>query len=230
MVGVYQDLALIVEDDQLLSRVLVTVAETAGWRVSAVDSVAAGDQVLSQTTPQLVLADWQVRDGVAGPMLSQVLKDSPSTRVVVLSGQLTRAEKYRLYQQGVTEVLTKPSDTQELEWKFRRWAEWSRKLSHQSLSKAVGQFRVDAELGGVWYQQQFCELRPVEFRIMECFCTHINQVLSKTQIAEYVWGVRTAPHPTTIEVYVMRLRRALPRPEFLQTRRGFGYVLREREY
>lgn len=217
---------LILEDDVLLSRSLATVASASGWQATSATSVSSADHYLSRHTPQLVLADWQVEDGITDRLVSQLIKDSPATKVVILSGQLQPHDTYRLYEKGVMEVLHKPGDMRELGWKFRRWAEWTRRYSSPQ-SDPLTLIKLDGGLGGFWYQARFIPLRPVEFRMLECFCSHINQVVSKNQITHYVWGVRSAPNPTTIEVYVMRLRRALPKPELLQTRRGFGYVLRE---
>jgi two-component system copper resistance phosphate regulon response regulator CusR len=73
-------------------------------------------------------------------------------------------------------------------------------------------------------------LSPREYALLEFFMRHPRRVLSRTLIAQHVWGVDFDTFTNVIDVYVNYLRRKIDskfEPKLLQTVRGVGYVLKE---
>src|SRR5262249_21897667 len=70
------------------------------------------------------------------------------------------------------------------------------------------------------------DLRNIEFKLLEMFCRHPGQVLSKVQILEKVWG-HAFSDVNLVEVHVSHLRRAIEKngPRVIHTVRSVGYVL-----
>lgn len=74
------------------------------------------------------------------------------------------------------------------------------------------------------------ELTPIEFRLLELFMLHPEQVLSAKLIYDRVWGYDFALAGNTLRVYIGYLRRKLEQGgqrRLIQTVYGRGYVLRE---
>jgi DNA-binding response OmpR family regulator len=72
------------------------------------------------------------------------------------------------------------------------------------------------------------ELTNKEFTLLEFFLLHPEQVLSRTQIGEHVWGYDFYNHSNIVDVYVGYLRRKLDSgypQQLIQTVRGVGYKL-----
>lgn len=72
------------------------------------------------------------------------------------------------------------------------------------------------------------ELTGKEFSLLEFLLLHPNQVLSRTQIGERVWGYDFFNHSNIVDVYVGYLRRKLDTgagPVPIRTIRGVGYAL-----
>ncbi|GAA2259539.1 DNA-binding response regulator [Streptomyces ruber] len=69
------------------------------------------------------------------------------------------------------------------------------------------------------------DLTPAEYRLLRHLLVNVNKVLSKEQIARYVWGEYRGDN--AIEQLVSRLRRKVDQggPALIHTRRGFGYWL-----
>ncbi|MCC7023673.1 MAG: winged helix-turn-helix transcriptional regulator, partial [Thermomicrobiales bacterium] len=66
--------------------------------------------------------------------------------------------------------------------------------------------------------------------LLACFMRHPNQVLTRQQLMERVWGYDFEGESNVLEVYVGYLRRKLEegeRSRLIQTVRGAGYVLRD---
>jgi DNA-binding response OmpR family regulator len=77
-------------------------------------------------------------------------------------------------------------------------------------------------------QGQPIELTAKEFALLEFLMRHPNQTLSRTVIAEHVWGFNFYHQSNVVDVYVRYLRRKIDDPfaaKLLQTVRGMGYRL-----
>lgn len=75
---------------------------------------------------------------------------------------------------------------------------------------------------------QEISLTTKEFTLLEFFMLHPNQVLSRTQLGEHVWGHNYYDHSNVVDVYVGYLRRKIDDGHplrLLQTVRGVGYRL-----
>jgi two-component system OmpR family response regulator len=81
----------------------------------------------------------------------------------------------------------------------------------------------------VYYRHQEIELTAKEFNLLEYFMRHPNQVLTRDQILDGVWGYENFVSSNIIEVYVRYLRiklEAQGAKQLIHTVRGIGYVLR----
>jgi DNA-binding response OmpR family regulator len=74
------------------------------------------------------------------------------------------------------------------------------------------------------------ELTAREYALLEFFMRNAGRVLSRSAIAQHVWGVSFDTFTNVIDVYVNYLRRKIDadfEPKLLHTVRGAGYVLKE---
>jgi two-component system response regulator MprA len=74
------------------------------------------------------------------------------------------------------------------------------------------------------------ELTAKEYDLLELFMRHPNQVLTRDQIYDRIWGYDFGGESNIIEVYIRYLRSKLEaddEPRLLHTVRGVGYALRE---
>ena len=74
------------------------------------------------------------------------------------------------------------------------------------------------------------DLTAKEFALLEFFLRRRDQVLSRTVIAQHVWGVDYDSFTNVIDVYVNYLRKKIDNgfePKLIHTVRGVGYVLKE---
>jgi len=84
------------------------------------------------------------------------------------------------------------------------------------------------------------QLTPQEYRLLECLAQQPDEVVSKETLLAAMWGrgmwgsgtQKSAPmqgNPMAVDLVIFRLRKKLDdraqRPHFLETRRGFGYIL-----
>ena len=73
------------------------------------------------------------------------------------------------------------------------------------------------------------DLSAREFALLGFFMRHVDQVLTRRQILDAVWGSEPDVYSNVVDLYVHYLRRKLAelrRGDMLRTVRGVGYVLR----
>jgi DNA-binding response OmpR family regulator len=89
---------------------------------------------------------------------------------------------------------------------------------------------IDVAQRAVRYEQREVRLTPLEFKLLLAFVRHPNQVLSREQLLELVWGDAFGVSPGQVKLYVGYLRRKLdplaPHDTPIETVRGFGYRYR----
>jgi len=75
------------------------------------------------------------------------------------------------------------------------------------------------------------ELTRIEFDLLELFMRHPDEVLTRSAIAQHVWGfvdfAEMSNSPNVYIGYVRRKTEAEGEPRLIHTVRGVGYVLRE---
>ena len=84
------------------------------------------------------------------------------------------------------------------------------------------------DLGSHNVEADGCQINlgPTEFRLLRFFMGHTNRVYSRGQLLDFVWGRNAYIEERTVDVHVLRLRKALLPfgcADLLQTVRGAGY-------
>ena len=74
------------------------------------------------------------------------------------------------------------------------------------------------------------EIGHAEFRLLKFLLAHPDRVFSRSQLLDKVWGDHVAVEERTVDVHVLRLRKALKEAEkLIKTVRSVGYMLTEKE-
>ena len=93
--------------------------------------------------------------------------------------------------------------------------------------------RALADILPIYYHHQEVELTAKEFNLLEYFMRHPNQVLTRDQILDDVWGYESFTSSNVIEVYIRYSRiklEAQGEKQLIHTVRGVGYVLRIQQH
>jgi two-component system copper resistance phosphate regulon response regulator CusR len=99
-------------------------------------------------------------------------------------------------------------------------------------SLRVGDLEIDVIRRRVRRAGQRIDLTPREFALLQLLANRRGEVLSRTQIASYVWDMNFDSDTNVVEVAVRRLRAKIDdghEQKLIHTVRGMGYVLEEGE-
>ena len=221
---------LVVEDEKKTAAFVRKALQAEGF---AVDVCANGDDALAaaKTTPfDGILLDIMLpgRDGLS--VLRQLREGGNKTPVLLLSARGAVNERVEGLNAGADDYLPKPFVIAELVARVR--ALGRRGSENKSTVLRVGELTLDtvshrAQRGGKTF-----ELTAREFRLLEFLMRSAGRICGRMSIIEKVWDYDFDPGTNLVDVYVKRLREKIDdgfEPKLLQTVRGIGYVMKEKE-
>lgn len=95
---------------------------------------------------------------------------------------------------------------------------------------------IDQSRRAVYLNGQELQLSPQEYRVLHYLGRHPDALVQKNDLLAAMWATATPPgdglasfNPTAVDLVIFRLRKKLhdlaQSPIYLETRRGFGYIL-----
>jgi DNA-binding response OmpR family regulator len=217
---------LIVEDDNMLAKVIGDNLRFAGYEVSTAadghDAVAR----LRTFQPDLVLLDLMLPDR-SGFDLCGVLRQGGRTPVVILSARAQKADKLRGLKLGADDYLTKPFDLDELLARIQAVLRRSRRGVDRLVLGAV---TIDFNALRAVTGKREVHLTHREFGVLRYLAERHERVVYRDELLREIWGYLDVP-PTTrsVDHAIARLRKKIEpdphRPRFIRTVHGDGYVL-----
>ncbi|MDH3714502.1 MAG: phosphate regulon transcriptional regulator PhoB [Gammaproteobacteria bacterium] len=218
---------LLLEDEAAIREMTSFALSRAGYKVTEAADVDEAQAHLSERLPDLVLVDWMLPE-ISGIEFIRRLKRDDVTRdlpVIMLTARTEEDDKVRGLETGVDDYVTKPFSTRELIARIR--ALLRRTAGGDSDTELrVQDLRLNAESHAVFVGDSAIQLGPTEYRLLKFLMSNTDRVYSRTQLLDFVWGRNTYIEERTVDVHVLRLRKALAPygfDRFVQTVRGAGY-------
>ena len=221
---------LVVEDDAAIRDVVVYQLSRAGHHVDAVADGVAGLERFRTSRPDLVILDLML-PRLAGLDVLRIVRGEAAVPVIVISARDTEADKITGFDLGADDYLTKPFSVRELlarvQVALRRGGPSAPSAAVAVATRSEGEIEVDIERHEVRKRDQIVQLAPKEFELLAYLVRHPNQVCTRDQILESVWGYTYEGETRTVDVHVHWLRQKLEdnpaRPRHLLTVRHYGY-------
>jgi len=217
---------LVVDDERALRELLEYGLEQAGFAVRSVTEGSAAFPVLKDWEPDLIVLDVMLpgQDGLA---LLPEIRRLTTAPVVMLTARTETAEKVASLSAGADDYVAKPFHLEELVARLRTLLRRPRIEERETF--AYADLSIDTRSRTVYRGNRRIELSAREFDLLSVFAEHAEEVLTRSQLLDMVWGIDRDVIPNTVETYVSFLRAKLDSGEpvkLIQTLRGLGYSLR----
>jgi len=217
---------LLAEDDHILVESLKKDLELAGYAVDVANNGVDAEYLGNEMVYDIAVLDLGLpqRNGI--DILKNWRANSNQLPVIVLTARNAWHERVDGFKAGADDYLGKPFHVEELKARITA-------LVHRSSQQPGGKLNsngliLDEEQQTVTTDDgQSHKLTGIEFRLLRYFLLNAGHVLSKSRLTEHVYDFDSEKDSNVIEVYVRRLRQLLGK-ERIETRRGQGYVFREK--
>ena len=219
---------LVIDDDPAVTSLLKRGLSYEGFAVETAGSGAEGLAIARERPSDLVILDVMM-PGLSGfEVLQRLRAADEQLPVLMLTAKDAPADQVQGLESGADDYVIKPFTFEVLLARvhvlLRR-----RRLEHPQVLR-FADLSLDSSSHKVYRGQREVSLTSLEFRVLQEFLIHPQQVLSKDVLLERVWGYDFDVN--VVEVYVKQLRQKLEaggEPRLIHTIRGTGYVLRQEE-
>ncbi len=214
---------LLVEDDERLARNLVEQLGQAGF---AVDREANGREALfkgdvNDYDAAILDLGLPALDGLS--ILKQWRQAGRDFPILVLTARANWAERVEGIEAGADDYLAKPFQIEEVLARLR--AIIRRAAGRAAPVLTVGEIAVDGRRKQVTVAGESVDLTPQEYRLVSYLAHNAHRAISQSELLDHLYAADADLTTNSVEVLVGRVRRKLGAGH-IQTRRGYGYVLK----
>jgi DNA-binding response OmpR family regulator len=218
---------LLVEDDPQLAEQVSRSLTLAGHAVSRAGDGPAGLEAVVHRRFDLVLLDVNLPGFDGFELLTRIRAARLPVRVLMLTARSEVGDRVAGLKAGADDYLTKPFAMEEL---LARVEVLGRRsvVSEAPEVVLVGDLCMDIGKRKVSRGGDRIDLSPREFEILQVLMREPGRTFSRDEICERIWEREHEYDTRTVEIFIMRLRRKLDRPDeesVIKTIRSVGYRL-----
>ena len=219
---------LLVDDDPNIRQLVNLYLEKEGFEVDMADRGDTALQMFRQSPPSLMLLDVML-PGMDGWQVLREARKVSNIPIIMLTAKDETFDKVLGLELGADDYIAKPFDMKELVARIkavvRRYqapeaTDATKELVFPGLTVNISQYSVT-------YMGKDLEMPPKELELLNFLASHPNQVFTREQLLEQVWGYDFFGDSRTVDVHVKRLREKLTEGETLgwqiKTVWGVGY-------
>ncbi len=216
---------LIVEDEPAIIELVTFSLRETGWNVCSVQNVAEAWEFILHKAPHLILLDWMLPDQTGLRLLSRIRADRnfEAIPVIMLTAKSMEEDKIAGLNTGADDYVTKPFSARSKALLRRKSPE------HAEAPLIAGSVKLDPVSCTVFIDEGKIDIGHAEYKLLKFFLAHPERVFSRSQLLDKVWGDHAVIEERTVDVHVLRLRKALKEAESLiKTVRSVGYMLSQK--
>ncbi len=217
---------LIIEDEQGLRQNITTYFNEEGNVCESCGDLASAMDKLAMYEYDCILLDIGLPDGDGFAVLDYLKAEKKSESVIIISARNSLDDKIRGLNIGADDYLTKPFHLAEL--KARVVAVFRRKTGNSKGLVVFNEISIDLHGRAVTVNDTSIVLTRKEYDMLLYFIANKGKVISKTALAEHLWGDEIDMHNNFdfIYTYIKNLRRKLLEAngrDYLVSIYGIGY-------
>ncbi len=221
---------LIVEDEKELADILGAYLSVEGFTPIVTHDGEEGLMAFYKELPSLILLDIMLpkTDGIT---VCKKIREKYDVPIIMISAKSGEMDKVIALGIGADDYVTKPFSPLELvarvKANLRRYDQMSNKANVSKEEITLGEMLLNKSSYVVSIKGNNLDLTTKEFDILFYFASNPNQVFSKEQIYNGVWGYSKYGDDNSVTVYVNRIREKLSRYhlDYIKTVWGAGYKL-----
>lgn len=214
---------LVVDDDRNIRRYLSTVLSHAGYKTFSADSAKESLHIMETEKIDLLILDIML-PGMDGYALAKLLRDcSNDVPILMLSAKQLPQDIKQGFLAGTDDYMTKPVNEEEMLLRIKALLRRSKIVSERKLT--VGNTTLNYDTLSVKYGSNEQILPQKEFYLLYKLLSYPNQIFTRIQLMEDIWGPSSDSSDATVSVHINRLRNRFENcPDFsIITIRGLGY-------
>jgi DNA-binding response OmpR family regulator len=230
----HRPLILLVEDEVNLARPLQFNLEQEGYRVRATPSGREAVRLLSSEHFDLVILDIMIEEMDGFEVARRVRQRDQKLPILMLTARTAEIDRIHGLEIGADDYLVKPFHLRELLLRVRRMLQrsyWYANRTEPERTLSVAGYTVNLDRLTATGPRGQLQLTELEGRLLEVLASQPDNVISRAELLQKVWGYRSDVETRTVDNFIVRLRKYFEpepdRPRHFISVRGQGYMYRK---
>lgn len=225
---------LVVDDEKSIADIIKFNLEKEGY---SVDLAFDGEEAITKVSnikPSLIILDVMLPKKDGFQVLKEIRKEY-KIPVIMLTAKEEEVDKVLGLELGADDYITKPFSMRELIARVKanlRRVEYVNGEQTEEDYLEVGDLTINFNKYEVKKNGQVVELTLREFELLKFLASNMEQVFTREQLLEEVWGYEYYGDIRTVDVTIRRLREKIEdnngQYKYIMTKRGVGYYFRRR--
>lgn len=222
---------LIVDDDNNIAELISLYLTKECFECRIVNDGEAALRAFSDFEPDLILLDLML-PGMDGYQVCRTIRQTSQTPIIMLSAKGEVFDKVLGLELGADDYMIKPFDTKELVARvkavLRRFKpqipavntsnENNKYVEYPGLTISLSNYSVT-------YNGKSIDMPPKELELLYFLASSPNQVFTREQLLDHIWGYEYIGDTRTVDVHIKRLREKIKDHDkwSISTVWGIGY-------
>jgi DNA-binding response OmpR family regulator len=223
---------LIIEDEKQLARFVSLELEHEGYTVDVRHDGRSGLEAAMSQDWDMILLDLMLPE-LDGFEVARRLRNEKQTPITIMTARDSTMDKVAGLDIGADDYITKPFAIEELLARLRaNFRRQDREIQKRKKTDGTT-FRdlvINKKNRQVQRGEEVIDLTKREYDLLTTLMKNVNDVVTREQLVQNVWGYEEGTETNVVDVYIRYLRNKLDqkgKDSYIQTVRGLGYMLRE---
>lgn len=216
---------LVIEDELRVGELLKRGLEESEHTVSVAGNVSAGLILFDNQRFDIVVSDIMLPDGSGFDLCRKIREKDDAVPILMLTALGTTDDKLEGFDSGADDYMVKPFDFRELDARINILLRHHQAPKKEEMKYA--DLKINLRTKSVSRNGQIIVLTPKEYNLLLFFVQNPDRLLSRTEIAEKVWGTHFDTGTNFIDVYINYLRKKIDKnfdTKLIHTKPGMGFI------
>ena len=218
---------LIIEDEYSLADAVAEILQKEKFNVCIKTDGEEGEDEASTNTYDLILLDVMLPKKNGFEILNSLRKEKIKTPIIMLTAKSEIDDKLNGLENGADDYITKPFSMRELIARIKAVIKRTNNLEDTECFE-FGDIILDLKNAKLRCNGNEIQISGKELNLLEQLLLNKNQVLSRENLTEKIWGYESEAEYNNVEVYITFIRRKLKLLKAnvkIKAVRGIGYKL-----
>lgn len=215
---------LVVDDEEPILELLKYNLEKGGYDVKTATDGSKAVEIAKKFLPDLVLLDIMMpkMDVVETCRLIREIPEMQKAFVVFLTARAEEYSEVAAFDVGADDYITKPIKPRALMSRISALFRRDSKKAPVSNAISVGDLVIDRTSYTIKINDREISLPKKEFELLYFLAQNPNQVFTREDLLQHIWGTDVYVLARTVDVHVRKVREKIGE-EYITTVKGVGY-------
>lgn len=215
---------LIVDDDENITELISLYLNKEGYDTKVVHSGNQAFPSFQSYSPNLIILDLML-PGKDGFDVCKEIRQVSNTPIIMLTAKGETFDKILGLELGADDYIVKPFDTKELTARVKAVLRRCSPQKEKSKLIELQELTINMTHYSVIYKGSKVEMPPKELELLFFLASSPNQVFTREQLLNRIWGYEYLGDTRTVDVHIKRIREKLNETDnwAIKTVWGIGY-------